>query len=277
MGKHIFGPVPSRRLGISLGIDLVKEKTCNLDCVFCECGATPTWTIQRGVFVPFEEVMEELDQTLQEIGPDYITFSGSGEPTLSLDLGKAIDYIRAHHEVKIAVITNSALLFQPEVLEEVKKADLVMPSLHTIKQEVFEKIVRPFPGYNIERILQGLQALSSTFQGDIDLELFLIEGVNTSWEDLYQYANFVKNLSYRKLQLNSLDRFGTEKWVQPLSEERLQEIQTFLEKVGVKGVEIIGKFSSTQKLDMDEERVKSMQERRTYTNEEIKSLYKLKK
>lgn len=277
MGKHIFGPVPSRRLGISLGIDLVKEKTCNLDCVFCECGATPTWTIQRGVFVPFEEVMEELDQTLQEIGPDYITFSGSGEPTLSLDLGKAIDYIRAHHEVKIAVITNSALLFQPEVLEEVKKADLVMPSLHTIKQEVFEKIVRPFPGYNIERILQGLQALSSTFQGDIDLELFLIEGVNTSWEDLYQYANFVKNLSYRKLQLNSLDRFGTEKWVQPLSEERLKEIQTFLEKVGVKGVEIIGKFSSTQKLDMDEERVKSMQERRTYTNEEIKSLYKLKK
>lgn len=274
MGKYIFGPVPSRRLGISLGVDLVKAKTCNLDCVFCECGATPTWTIQRGVFVPFEEVVEELDQTLREVRPDYITFSGSGEPTLSLDLERVIDYIRGHYDVKIAVITNAALLFQPAVLQAVKKADLVMPSLHTVKQEVFERMARPFPECKVEKILQGILALSSTFRGDIDLELFLIEGVNTSWDDLHQYADFVKGISYRKLQLNSLDRFGAEKWVQPLSKERLQEIQTFLEKEGVKGVEIIEKFSSEEKLNMDEERVRSMQERRKYTDEEIKSLYK---
>lgn len=274
MGKHVFGPVPSRRLGISLGVDLVQAKTCNFDCVFCECGETPSWTRERGVFVPYDEVIQEIDEVLQKLKPDYITFSGSGEPTLSLDLGRVIDYIREHYTTKIAVITNSALLYQDEVLEAVKKADLIMPSLHTVKQEIFEKIVRPYPSYRIEKLLEGLKKLSASFPGNIDLELFLLEGINTAWEDLEDYANFVKTLSYRRLQLNSLDRAGAETWVKAISKERIQEIQLFLEEKGLQSVEIIGKFSSSQKLEPDKERLKAMQERRKYSKEEIESLYK---
>ncbi|HEY9575707.1 MAG TPA: radical SAM protein [Lachnospiraceae bacterium] len=274
MARYIFGPVPSRRLGISLGMDIVIPKSCNLNCVFCECGPTKAWTIERKHFIDLKEFIKELDEALQQVQPDYVTFSGSGEPTLSLDLGKIIRYIKQHYSVKIAVITNSLLLYQEEVLEEIQEADLIMPSLHTVKQEVFEKIVRAYPGYKIESLLEGLEKLSSRFPGEIDLEFFLIEGINTSLEDLEAYADFVKTLSYRKLQLNSLDRPGAEAWVKPVDYSKLLEIKKYLEERGVKKVEIIGKFKIEEKIAEDENRLKAMKARRKYTEEEIKSLYK---
>lgn len=274
MGKYVFGPVPSRRLGISLGVDLVQAKTCNLNCVFCECGPTASWVTERGHFVSLEEVFQELDAALQELTPDFVTFSGSGEPTLSLDLGKVIDYIRNNYSVKIAVITNASLLSDRDVLEAVKKADVVMPSLHTVHQGILEQIVRPAPCCKMENILEGLQNLSKEFSGRIDLELFLLEGVNTSEEELKDYAAFIKTLSYHKLQLNSLDRPGAESWIQALSWESLQQVQKILEREGVKKIEVIGKFSSTKRLEKNRERLEAMKQRRIYTEEEIKSLYK---
>ena len=274
MARYVFGPVPSRRLGISLGMDIVIPKSCNLNCVFCECGPTKDWTVERKHFISFEDFKQELEEALQQVKPDYVTFSGSGEPTLSLDLGKVIRYIKRHYSVKIAVITNSLLLYREDVLEDIQEADLIMPSLHTVKQEVFENIGRAYPGYRIEMLLEGLRKLSSRFQGDIDLELFLIEGINTSLEDLKEYANFVKTLSYRKLQLNSLDRSGTEAWVKPVTYPRLLEIKKYLEEQGVRAVEIIGTFTTKEKIAENEDRVKAMQERRKYSEEEIKSLYK---
>lgn len=275
MARYVFGPVPSRRLGISLGMDIVIPKTCNLNCVFCECGPTKDWTIERQHFISYEEFIQELELALKEVTPDYVTFSGSGEPTLSLDLGKIIHYIKKEHpSIKIAVITNSLLLHREDVLEEIQEADLIMPSLHTVRQEIFEKIVRVYPNYRIETVLEGLQKLCSCFRGNIDLELFLIEGLNTSFSDLKAYATFVKTLSYRKLQLNSLDRPGTESWVKPVPYHKLLEIKEYLEQEGLSGVEIIGKFNINQKITEDESRMKAMKERRKYTEEEIKSLYK---
>ncbi|CAL7894844.1 radical SAM protein [Fusobacterium necrophorum] len=274
MARYVFGPVPSRRLGISLGMDIVIPKSCNLNCVFCECGPTKDWTVERKHFISFEDFKQELEEALQQVKPDYVTFSGSGEPTLSLDLGKIIRYIKQHYSVKIAVITNSLLLYREDVLEEIQEADLIMPSLHTVKQEVFEKIGRACPGYRIELLLEGLRKLSSRFQGEIDLELFLIEGINTSLEDLKEYADFVKTLSYRKLQLNSLDRPGTEAWVKPVTYPRLLEIKKYLQEQGVRAVEIIGTFTTREKIEENEDRLKAMQERRKYSEEEIKSLYK---
>lgn len=274
MRKHVFGPVPSRRLGISLGVDMVRGKSCNLNCVFCECGATKEWTNTRQSFFSYEEVLEELDGVLAKLEPNYITFSGSGEPTLSKDLGKVISYIKERYSIPVAVITNSTLLHEEEVLEAILQADLIMPSLHSVKQELFEKIGRPDPKVRIEDVLEGLQKLSRRFLGKIDLELFLIEDCNCSWEDLKDYASFVKSLNYHSLQLNTLARRGVEPWVEALSQERLEEIRSFFLSEGLERVEIIPDFSKTRLLEKDVEGIEAMEERRKYSEEELKKIYK---
>ncbi len=186
MYKYLFGPVPSRRLGISLGVDLVTHKICSLDCVYCECGHTTNLTCERKEYVPLEAVLKELDHYFKNNqDPDYITFSGSGEPTLNTAIGKVIEFIKENKkDVSVALLTNGTLFSQKHVRDDVINADLIIPSLDAVSLIAFRKINRPCPDLNLEEYIQGLIDLRSEFKGDIWIEVLIIPGYNDSQENL---------------------------------------------------------------------------------------------
>lgn len=278
MYKHVFGPVPSRRLGISLGVDLVTPKSCNMNCVFCECGATKKLTLKRERFKNPEEIKEEIGKVLENITPDYITFSGSGEPTLSKDIGEIISWIKKHTNVKVCVITNGLLLNDGKVIEEIKEADLIIPTLNSIDNMIFKKINRPSAEVDVSQLMGGLRNLSEKYLGNIFIETFIIEELNDSDEHTEKMAKFLKNLKFTKLQLNSLDRAGTEKWVKPASEKTLKNIKEKYEELGITNVEIVSKMKAVEKkLEVNEELLKNMKEKREYTEEELKKIYNIEK
>lgn len=278
MFKHVFGPVPSRRLGVSLGVDLVTPKSCNMNCIFCECGATKQLTLKRERFKNPEEIKEEIAEVLKKIKPDYITFSGSGEPTLSKDIGDIIDWIKEHTDVKVCVITNSLLLDDSKLVEELKKADLIIPTLNSVDNMIFKKINRPSVDSDVSQLMGGLRNLSEKYSGDIFIETFIIEGLNDSIEHTEKMAKFLKNLKFTKLQLNSLDRPGTESWVKPASQETLKRVKEEYEHFGIKNVEIINEMKEVDnKLEVNSELIKNMKEKRIYTEKEIKKIYNIKK
>jgi wyosine [tRNA(Phe)-imidazoG37] synthetase (radical SAM superfamily) len=158
MYSHIFGPVPSRRLGISLGVDLVPIKTCTLNCIYCECGQTTDLTLERKEYIPFETVKKELFHYLtHNPKPDYITFSGSGEPVLNSRIGDVMHFIKAQSlDIPVAVLTNGTLLFQKHVRDDIKDAMVVMPSLDAVTEKIFRKINRPSPQLKVNTIIDVL-------------------------------------------------------------------------------------------------------------------------
>lgn len=275
--KHIFGPVPSRRLGLSLGVDLVINKSCNLNCIFCECGATDKIRQVRESFKNVDEIKAELKNILKEIIPDYITFSGSGEPTLSKDLGEIINFIKKElkYKGKIALITNSVLLNDKKVIEEIMDCDLIVPTLNTLKEDIFQKISRS-ENIRVENIKQGLIKLSeSKYRGDIFLELFILENINDDEENLKELADFIKSIKYTKLQINSIAREGAEKSLKTVSYEKLKKIKKFLELNALKNVEIISPMKEREKkIEINPELYANMIEKRAYSKEEIEKLYK---
>lgn len=278
MYKHVFGPVPSRRLGVSLGVDMVEPKSCNMNCVFCECGATKELTLKRRRFKDPEEVKKEIKKVLEKIKPDYITFSGSGEPTLSVDIGEVIEWIKENYDVKVCVITNSLLLNDSMVLSELKKADLIIPTINSVDNMIFKKINRPSATTDISEIMGGLRNLSENFGGEIYLETFIIEGLNDSDEHTDKMSSFIKNLKYDKLQLNSLARPGSMEWVKPVSENTMIRIKNRYEKNGIKNVEIVGTMKEIEKkIDVEKELFENMKSKRIYTENELEKIYNLKK
>ncbi|MBQ3437764.1 MAG: radical SAM protein [Fusobacterium sp.] len=277
--KHIFGPVPSRRLGISLGVDLVVNKSCNLNCIFCECGATDKIKKIRQRFKSIVEVKQELKEVLKTIKPDYITFSGSGEPTLSKDLGEVIQFIKKDikYSGKIALITNSVLLSDDEVIEEILDCDLIIPTLNTLQEDIFQKISRS-EHISIENIIKGLKNLSSSaYKGEIFLELFILNNINDSRQNLEELAQFISSIRYDKIQINTIARIGAEKNLKPVPKEKLKEIKKFLESKNLKNVEIIASLSEKNeedKIEIDLDLYTNMIEKRKYSDEEIKKIYK---
>lgn len=277
MYKHVFGPVPSRRLGISLGVDLVKPKSCNMNCVFCECGATSKLAEKREIFKDIKEVEKEIKEVLKDVKPDYVTFSGSGEPTLSKDLGKIIDWIKDNTDVKVCLITNSLLLNNDEVIKEVQRADLIIPTLNSVEDDIFHKINRPSKDIHISMLMSGLQKLSSVFKGEIYLETFIIEGLNDGKEHIKKMAEFLKTIKFSKIQLNSLARRGAESWVKPASIEALNNVKKIFEENGIENVEIVKELSERkEKLEMEEDLIENMKSIREYSEEEMKKIFKIK-
>jgi wyosine [tRNA(Phe)-imidazoG37] synthetase (radical SAM superfamily) len=205
--RHIFGPVPSRRLGISLGVDVIPFKTCSLDCLYCECGRTTDQTCERRRFFPPRLLIEELRETLPGIPHlDHITFSGSGEPTLSSDLGRFIAAIRKLSRVPLAVLTNGTLLFRPDVRRDLLAADVVLPSLDAATEAGFARINRPCPGLELEAIIAGLVAFRREYAGKIWLEVFILKGVNDGEADIEALRRALLRIRPDKVQLNTLDR-----------------------------------------------------------------------
>lgn len=241
--KHLFGPVPSRRLGVSLGIDLVNKKTCNFNCVYCECGEAPAMDSIRKEYVNINSVVEEVKDYLKHGSHlDFITFSGNGEPTLNSGLGRLVKELKKITDTKICLITNSSTLTNPELLEEIKDIDLIMPSLDAVLEKSFLKIDRPHSGIKLENIIKSLAEFRKNYKGQIWLELFMLEGVNDSQEELDKFVDVIKEIGADRVQLNSLDRPAPVKWVKAMSMNRLEEIRDFFEEKGI-DAEIIKKYS----------------------------------
>lgn len=238
--KYVFGPVKSRRLGVSLGIDIIPYKLCSFNCVYCECGATTHLTAEVKEYIPAENIIRELDSVLSKSPDlDVVTFSGSGEPTLNSGIGRIISHLKSNYpQYKIAVLTNSTTMHIPEVRRGIIQADLIIPSLDAASDDVFNRIMKPAPGVNVQDIIDGLVSLRKEYKGEICLEIFIIEGINDSEAELKLLKAASEKISPDEIHLNSLDRPGTEKWVRPVSPERMHEIRRFFEPLPVK---VIGK------------------------------------
>jgi len=227
---RIFGPVPSRRLGRSLGVDVIPHKTCTFDCVYCECGATTNKTCERKEFYPLEELLQELRMKLSSMHvlPDVITLSGAGEPTLYSRMGEFIEEAREFSGLPIAVITNSSLINREDVAEELKKADIILPSLDTVVERSFRRLNRPHRDCRLEDIVEGLRKFLDNYSGKVLFEVLLVEGYNTSKEDLSALKEVLETLKVDKIQLNTVARPGTIKKLKALDDKRLEEIKEFL-------------------------------------------------
>ena len=221
----IYGPVPSRRLGKSLGLDLIPHKACTYDCIYCQLGHTKNKTMEREEFVPTDEVIEQLrDHTASSEIPDYITLSGSGEPTLHERLGKIIAEIKRITDVPVALITNSSLLWNPKVRSECAQADLVLPSLDAGDEGLFTTINRPHSKISFAEMLEGLILFRREYPGPVWLEVMLLYGINTDRASLLMIKEAADRIGPTKIQLNTVTRVPAETSAVRLSETRMQEI-----------------------------------------------------
>lgn len=229
MYQHLFGPVPSRRLGISLGIDLVPMKTCTLDCIYCECGQTTDLTMDRGDYVPLETVKVEYRHYLDHHpAPDYVTFSGSGEPTLNRHIGEIIRFIQSREQqVPVAVLTNGTLLGDPRVRDELKQAAVVIPSLDAATGRVFRRINRPHPKLALDAVIDGLIRFCRGFSGQVWLEVFMVPGLNDTPAELTALKQAIEKIAPDRVQLNTLDRPGTVNDIRAADRTELERVLDF--------------------------------------------------
>ena len=239
---YVFGPIASRRLGVSLGVDLVPPKTCPLDCVYCEAGKTTDLTRERREYVPVDKVLEELDAVLSKHPKlDYVTFSGSGEPTLNSRIGDVVRFVKKNYpEYPLCLLTNAMLFGDEQLLADIVGVDLVVPSLDGSNADEFAKINRPVPGFSFERFVDDLVRFTKSTKSKVDLELFIVPGVNDSDASIARFVELVKNMRLDLVQLNTLDRPGTEKSVVPSSPENTRRFISAL--APVVPVEAVGVF-----------------------------------
>jgi len=227
--SFLFGPVPSRRLGRSLGVDLVPPKTCCFDCIYCEVGPTTHLTWKRRVHAP-RAILAELEAYLREAPalPDIITLTGSGEPTLNAALGEIIAGVRDLTRLPVAVLTNGALLHLPEVRAQLARADLVIPSLDAATEATFRRINRPHPRLSLELLLRGLADFRREYPGPLWLEVMLLKGLNDSEAELSALRREIARLAPDKVQLNTAVRPVVEEWAQPLTHSEMAQAAAYL-------------------------------------------------
>ncbi|KPK50566.1 MAG: radical SAM protein [Planctomycetes bacterium SM23_25] len=222
--RHVFGPVPSRRLGRSLGVDLVPLKTCTYDCIYCQLGRTTNKTVERREYVPLEEVLTELRLRL-EAGPtpDYVTLSGSGEPTLYGRLDELIGGIKNRTDVPVAVLTNGSLLWDPDVRESLMDADLVLPSLDAADPLLFRYVNRPHRAITFERMVAGLVALREVFSKPIWLEVFLLGGVTAIEVEVEKLARLADRIKPDRVQINTVARPAAEDFACAVPHKQMEQ------------------------------------------------------
>ncbi len=231
--KYLYGPVLSRRLGLSLGISLTAHKVCSFDCVYCQLGVTTKKTVERCEYVKEEDVIKELQSWFvnypQEAkNLDFVTIAGSGEPTLNTKIGALIDKIHQLTHAKVAVITNSSLFADENVRKELLHADLVVPSLDAVTQEVFEKIDRPQENVKLQDIIQGLIEFRKEYKGRIWLEIMILKNINDRVEHIRLLKNVADQINPDKIQLNSPVRYTAESDVIATSRKRLEKFAKML-------------------------------------------------
>jgi len=240
--KYVFGPVPSRRLGRSLGIDLVPYKSCTFDCIYCDLGRTTRKTLSRQSFVSPKEIQGELEFCLPvlEKKPDYVSLSGSGEPTLNNSIREIIQRIKEITSTPVAVLTNSSLLSLDEVRRSLSEADVVLPSLDAITPAPFEYMNRPHASLSIGGIISGLIQFRKQYRGQLWLEVLFCRGVNDGKEEVEKFKGVIEKIRPDRVQLNTPIRPPAEDFAFPLTLLQLEEIK---ERLGEK-VEIISEFAA---------------------------------
>ena len=218
-----------------------------MNCIYCEVGETTNLTIERKEYVPINDVLKELDHFLsQNPTLDFITFSGAGEPTLNSGIGKVITFLKERYpNFKLALLTNSTLLCNENVRNEINRIDVLLPSLDTVSEDIFKKMNRPNSQLNLNKIIEGLIKFRKKFKGKIWLEVFIVPKINDTEEELSLLKKALQKINSEKIQLNTLDRPGTESWVKTATKERLEHIVNFLKPLPV---EIIAKFNSRQQI-----------------------------
>jgi wyosine [tRNA(Phe)-imidazoG37] synthetase (radical SAM superfamily) len=270
--EYFYGPVPSRRLGFSLGVDLTPKKTCSFNCIYCQLQIVAKPRIKRSFFIDLQKFKDEFRSVLSKNPKiDYITLSGSGEPTLHKDLGKIIKTIKeiSDYQYPVAVITNASLLQRKKVRDELKEADLIIPSLDAPTAEIFKKINRPHPKINFYKIKKGCIKLRREFKGKIWLEIMLIKGVNDSLDSAHKFRKVIKRIKPDRVQLNLPVRPSAEEDLVP----DLKQVERIIEIIG-QDIEVVAAFPKNRKLkqaNIREEEVLNYLRRRPATIDDLSS------
>lgn len=216
--RYVYGPVPSRRLGRSLGVDLVPFKTCTYDCVYCQCGRTTNKTMERKEYVAINDVVEELKKKLAAGPvPDYISLAGSGEPTLNGRIGDLIEKVKGLTKTPVAVLTNGSLLWMREVQDALMNADLVLPSLDAGDDRVFQRVNRPHPDIAFETMVGGIVEFGERFRKPMWLEVFLLAGVTGIDSEVEKIAALVRRMRPARVQINTVSRPPCEEFAYSVS------------------------------------------------------------
>ncbi len=223
--RHVFGPVNSRRLGLSLGIDLIPYKTCTYSCIYCQLGRTTNLCLHRQDYVPTSVILAELDRKLDSgLTPAYITLAGSGEPTLHARLGNLINGIKKRTSIPIAVLTNGSLLWRKKVRHELKEADIVIPSLDAGNERMFQYVNRPHKDLTFDKVVSGMELFLGSFPGRVWLEVFVLGGVTDRDDEIQQMVEITKRIGPEKIQLNTVARPPAEDYAFAVPLERLSAI-----------------------------------------------------
>ena len=242
--SYIYGPVPSRRLGLSLGVDLVPYKICSYDCIYCQLGRTTKKTITQKPYIDTEKILKQLDQKLMKnICMDYITMAGSGEPTLNSEIEFLIHEIKKKTDIPVAVLTNGSLFGNRRVGRSIIEADVVIPSLDAYNQKMFETINRPHSDIKFIDTVKGLMDFRKEYRKEIWLEVFLLDGINSSENDATMFKEWIEKINPDKVHINTAVRPSAEIYARQVSSEKLLK---FCSVLGEKA-EIIVPYADSKK------------------------------
>jgi len=269
--RYLFGPVPSRRFGRSLGIDLTPHKTCSLDCVFCQLGRTKRKTRARKTYVPTDEVIAEIRRWLKADGEaDYLTLSGSGEPTLHAEFGRVLAFLR-QQPIPSVLLTNGTLFSEPEVREAAMSARVVKVSLSAWNQQSFEWVNRPHREIEFTSTLKGLRQFRRKYDGQLWLEVFLLSGINAMPVDVRKIARLARELNPDRIHLNTIARPPAEDFAAAVSMEQLESLAGLFDPRAqiAAGIPV----QRTRKVAADEDRILSMLKRRPCTIKQIEAAF----
>ena len=227
--QYLYGPVPSRRLGRSLGIDLVPHKICTYDCIYCQIGKTTKKALLRKEYIPKEEVLKEVKAFLSggDSPIDHFSLSGSGEPTLHSQIRLIIEGIKEMSSIPIAVITNGSLLYKEKVRKDLLRADIVLPSLDAVSSEVFMRINRPHRSISVEKVIGGMVEFRKVYKGQVWLEVLFCKGVNDTPEELQKMKEPIDRIQPDRIHLNTVVRPPSEQWAVPLGQREMEGIRAF--------------------------------------------------
>ncbi len=270
--KYLFGPVPSRRFGRSLGVDLNPYKTCSLDCVFCQLGRTTQKTVTRQEYVPTDMVLSELKDWLKTDGrADYITLSGSGEPTLHSGFGKILEFICSKSTIPAALLTNGTMLDFQEVRDAASLANVVKLSLSAWDQASYGWVNRPHPQLLFDHLVEGQKAFRAQFKGQVWMEVFLMAGINSMPADVSKIAALAKEIAPDRIQLNTAVRPPAEDFATALSRERMEALTHLFYPTA----EVIAEFSAkhANHIQTNQETIFSMLQRRPCTADQIAEIF----
>ena len=270
--KYLFGPVPSRRFGRSLGVDLNPFKTCSFDCVFCQLGRTTEKTVARREYVPTDAVLAELKEWLKSDGmADYITLSGSGEPTLHSRFGKVIDSIRINSTIPAVLLTNATMLNLQEVRDAASLANVVKVSLSAWDQKSYGWVNRPHPQLQFDHLIEGQKAFRAKFKGELWMEVFLVGGINSIPADVQKIAAFAKEIGPDRIQLNTAVRPPAEDFASALSRKRMEALTKLFHPTA----EVIAEFRAKHAglMQANQETIFSMLQRRPCTADQIAGIF----